>query len=59
VSFINDATGAVQPIQVVAEDGEPLTRPEPTTDVKLSPGKRWSFIVSVPANAPRRQHLFP
>jgi hypothetical protein len=51
VAFINNANQAAQVMWVVAADGEPLTRPEPVTDLKLSPGKRYSFIVSVPNTA--------
>ncbi|HUY90163.1 MAG TPA: DUF4214 domain-containing protein [Pirellulales bacterium] len=40
-----DPSGVKQTLYVVAQDGQPLTRPEPVQDLDMSPGKRYSFIV--------------
>jgi len=51
VALVN-ANGVEQTLYVVAEDGEPLTKPEAVQNLDLSPGKRYSFIVQVSPNDP-------
>jgi FtsP/CotA-like multicopper oxidase with cupredoxin domain len=52
-----DPNGHEQTLYVVAQDGEPLTRPEPVRHLNLSPGKRYSFIVK-PSEAGVKTYLF-
>src|SRR5947207_2066769 len=53
-----DANRVKQTVYVVAEDGEPLTRPVAVQELDLSIAKRYSFIVQVSPNDPAGTRYF-
>jgi len=45
VQLVQQGTGTVQTVYVVAEDGNPYTLARPATSLFMAPGKRYSFVV--------------
>jgi len=49
LQLVQQGTGTVQTVYIVAEDGNPYTHAVPTTSLFLPPGKRYSVVVQAGA----------